>query len=287
MSISLKYNEINCILVKIKKILEKKNFKIKNIKGKIIINRLLQEILMDLYSLDFYKYSSENKCLETKNFKLNFNKNQIILKKKYFVRQIFKFAYNFLKVTCTLVLNFYKISFKDKKISIFYNLSSKDNFSEENFYNFCKKGPIKIIKNEEQLTIINSQTISKKYKDKFIFSKNIFEIIIGCVTLQNKLKIFINLFLILFFFFKKIFSNPLALILGKELIQTEIIKVLNSQKNLTDIYFTVSNDQYQEIWFNGLENQKRSEAAPRLTRTYFRFHALGRGKNPAGAHRQR
>ena len=235
MSISLKYNEINCILVKIKKILEKKNFKIKDIKEKIIINRLLQEILMDLYSLDFYKYSSENKCLETKNFKLNFNKNQIILKKKYFVIQIFKFAYNFLKVTSTLVLNFYKISFKDKKITIFYNLSSKDNFSEENFYNFCKKGPIKIIKNEEQLTIINSQTISKKYKDKFIFSKNIFEIIIGCVTLQNKLKIFINLFLILFFFFKKIFSNPLALILGKELIQTEIIKVLNSQKNLKDI----------------------------------------------------
>ena len=192
MSISLKYNEINCILVKIKKVLEKKNYKIKDIKEKIIINRLLQEILMDLYSIDYHKYSSEDKCLKTKNFKLDFEKNQIILKKNYFIKQIFKFIYNFLRIISALVFNFYKLSFKDKKISIFYNLPSQDNFSNENFYNFCKKGPIKIIKNEKQITLINCQIISKIKNDKLIFSKNIFETILSNISLYNKLIIYLE-----------------------------------------------------------------------------------------------
>ena len=85
MSLSLKFNEINFILTKVRKILEKKNYYIKHVKKETIINRLLQEILMDLYAIDYTKHSSKDKNLSTKNFKLDFVKNEIYLKKKYLI----------------------------------------------------------------------------------------------------------------------------------------------------------------------------------------------------------
>ena len=255
MSLSLKFNEINFILTKVRKILEKKNYYIKHVKKETIINRLLQEILMDLYAIDYTKHSSKDKNLSTKNFKLDFVKNEIYLKKKYLIRQIFKFIFNNFKIFYVLVSKFYKSNFKNKKISIFYNLPFQDYFSGKNFYNFCKNGPIKIIKDDKNITLVNFPTTLKKNNDNFIFSQNIFETISGELSIHSKIKILGKLIFNFIYYFKNLIFNPILSILGKEIIQTDIIRLLNSENNLIDIYFTVSNDQYQEIWFDGLIKQ--------------------------------
>jgi len=198
------------------------------------------------------KYISNGLLIDTKN-------GDVKITNSLFIYEIFKFIYFNLRLLLLLFISFFKKNNPNvKKISIFIGYPTINENNENDFSNFCLKGPIRFLPDKNSQLIVETNILPRQRNESnIIYVKNIFHYIItNHVNFSSKLNLIYKIFINFFFYLLLFKKNKLLILAQKDFVNLPLIENINARGLLLNIFNTNSNVHKQELWFCGLKDKK-------------------------------